>query len=116
MLKTDSAPQHGDWDKLLLLVGRAMPGIEQKLMSADQTMLLIYPGLLARYGQMELLSRLSQKVGRRDGIPGMWLLIPNENQALVDGRPVPLIGPGQKARIPESWLQNIHRATKETPA
>ena len=116
VLKTDSAPQHGDWDKLLLLVGRAMPGIEQKLMSADQTMLLIYPGLLARYGQMELLSRLSQKVGRRDGIPGMWLLIPNENQALVDGRPVPLIGPGQKARIPESWLQNIHRATKETPA
>lgn len=116
VLKTDAAPQNGDWDKLMLLVGRAMPGIEQKLTSSDQTMLLIYPGLLARYGQMELLSRLSQKVGRRDGIPGIWLLLPNENQALVDGRPVPLISPGQKARIPESWLQNEHRSRTASAA
>ena len=72
-------------------------------------MLLIYPGLLARYDQMDLLSRLSQKVGRRDGIPGLWLLLPGDHQALIDGKAVPLLGPGQKALIPESWLQNLHR-------
>ena len=110
VLKTDATPHQGDWDKLMLLVGRAMPAIEQKLLAAEQTMLLIHPGLLARYEQMGLLSRLSQKVGRRDGIPGLWLLLPNEHQALLDGQAVPLIGPGQKARIPESWLQNVHRS------
>jgi serine/threonine protein kinase len=105
VLKTDAAPRDRDWDKLLMLVGRAMPAVEQRLLAAKQTMLVIYAGLLARYEQMGLLSRLSEKVGRRDGIPGLWLLLPNPHEALVDGKPVPLIGPGQRARIPDSWLQ-----------
>lgn len=50
-----------------------------------------------------------EKVGRRDSIPGLWLLLPGDNQALIDGKPVPLMGPGQKARIPASWLKNMHR-------
>lgn len=110
VLQTDTKPKHGDWDKLMMLVGRAMPGVEQQLMAADKTMLVVYSGLLARYDQMELLSRLSQKVGRDDGIPGLWLLLPGDKQAMIDGKPVPLIGPGQRTRIPESWLQNLHRA------
>jgi len=110
VLQTDTQPQSGDWDKLMMLVGRAMPIVQRQLEAAEKTMLLIYPGLLARYGQMDLLSHLSQKVGRKDGIPGLWLLLPGDNQALIDGKPVPLIGPGQKTRIPESWLQNLHRA------
>lgn len=110
VLQTDTRPKEGDWDRMMMLVGRSMPSIEKELLSSDQTMLVVYPGLLARYDQMELLSRLSQKVGRTDGIPGLWLLIPGDNQAMIDGKPVPLIGPGQRARIPESWLQNLHRA------
>ena len=39
-----------------LLVGRAMPAVEKRLAEADKTMLVIYAGLLARYGQMDLLS------------------------------------------------------------
>jgi hypothetical protein len=111
VLKTDAIPQGGDWDKLMMLVGRAMPAVEERLLAAERTMLLIYPGLLARYDQMDLLSRLSQKVGRRDGIPGLWLLLPGDHQALIDGKAVPLLGPGQRAGIPESWLQNIHRGS-----
>ena len=110
VLKTDATPQAGDWDKLMLLVGRAMPAVEERLLKAERTMLLIYPGLLARYDQMDLLSRLSQKVGRRDGIPGLWLLLPGDHQAMIDGKAVPLLGPGQRACIPESWLQNVHRS------
>ncbi len=94
----------------MTLVQRAMPLVEQRLLAAQSTMLVIYAGLLARYEQMDLLNRLSEKVGRRDGIPGLWLLIPNPHLALLDGKPVPLIGPGQQARIPDSWLQNVHRA------
>src|SRR5687768_13919804 len=50
------------------------------------------------------------EVGRSDGIPGMWLLLPGDLVALIDGKAVPLIGPGQRAQIPESWLMNTHRA------
>ncbi len=55
VLQTDAVPQQGDWDKLMLLVGRAMPIVEAQLALADQTILLIYGGLLARYDQMTLL-------------------------------------------------------------
>ena len=113
VLQTDTKPKHGDWDKLMMLVGRAMPTVEKQLMNTDKTMLVVYPGLLARYDQMDLLSRLSQKVGRTDGIPGLWLLLPGDKQAMIDGKPVPLIGPGQRTRIPESWLQNLHRGVAE---
>jgi serine/threonine protein kinase len=110
VLKTDATPHAGDWDKLMLLVGRAMPAVEERLLQAERTMLVIYPGILARYDQMDMLSRLSQKVGRRDGIPGLWLLLPGDRLAMIDGKAVPLLGPGQRACVPESWLENRHRA------
>ena len=109
VLRTDAKPGEGDWDKLMLLIGRAMPKIEEQLMAADKTMLIVYPGLLARYDQMTLLERLREKVGRRDGIPGAWLLIPGDQQAMMDGKPIPLISPGQRTRVPLSWIQNVHR-------
>ncbi|MFN9295315.1 MAG: hypothetical protein ACK6EB_45150, partial [Planctomyces sp.] len=96
VLKTDTVPQGPDWDKLLLLVARAMPAVEQRLRSADRKLLVIYPGLLARYDQMDLLARLSQEVGRANGIPGLWLLLPGDQQPLLDGRAVPLINPAQR--------------------
>lgn len=111
VLKTDAAPNQGDWDKLLMLVGRAMPAVEARLLQAKQTMLVLYAGLLARYGQMDFLSRLSQKVGRQNGIPGLWLLLAGE-QPLLDGKSVPLIGPGQRARIPQSWIRAGLRETE----
>jgi hypothetical protein len=73
-------------------------------------MLVVYTGLLARYDQMTLLARLRDKVGRRDGIPGLWLLIPGDGQAMLDGKAVPLISPAQRTRVPESWLKNVHRS------
>lgn len=110
VLKTDATPQQGDWDKLMLLVGRAMPLVEAQLIADDKTILLIYAGLLARYDQMILLERLRDKVGRADGIPGLWLLIPGEQQAVMDSKAVPILSPAQRSRIPESWLENRHRA------
>jgi hypothetical protein len=110
VLKTDTTPYQGDWDKLMLLVGRAMPLVEAQLATADQTVLLIYTGLLARYDQMTLLERLRERIGRTDGIPGLWLLTPGDQQAVIDGKAIPLLSPAQRARIPESWLENRHRA------
>ena len=52
-----------------------------------RTILLTYPGLLARYDQMALPACLREKVGRKDGIPGLWLLIPGDTQPLLDAKP-----------------------------
>jgi serine/threonine protein kinase len=110
VIKTDATPSNGDWDKLMRLVRLTMPRIEEQLSKADKPMLMVYAGLLARYDQMAVLERLRDKVGRRDGIRGLWLLIPGDQHAVIDGKAVPIISPGQRARIPESWLQNVHRA------
>lgn len=110
VLKTDISPGEGDWDKLVALIRRAMPEIEKKLSEPGRTLLITYPSMLARYDQMSLLERLRDKVGRRDGIHGLWLLIAGDQQVMLNGRALPIIGPGQRVRIPESWLHNIHRA------
>lgn len=110
VLQTDATPQSGDWDKLMLLVGRAMPIVEAKLAAMDQTVLLIYGSLLARYDQMTMLERLRDRMGRPGGIGGLWLLIPGDQQAVMEGKAVPILSPGQRSRIPESWLGNRHRA------
>lgn len=46
-----------------------------------------------------------------------WLLhveavaLPGDQQAVMDGKAVPILSPGQRSRIPESWIENRHRAT-----
>jgi hypothetical protein len=57
---------------------------------------------------MTLLERLREKVGREDGIPGLWILLPNEQQAMIDGKAVPLLSPGQRAKITDEGLENKH--------
>jgi hypothetical protein len=109
VLRTDAAPHNGDWKKLMLLVGRAMPRVEETLSAAGSTVLLIYPGLLARYDQLDLLERLRDRVGRGERPKGLWLLLPNQ-QPLIDGKAVPLLSPAQLVRVPESWIENRHRA------
>jgi serine/threonine protein kinase len=110
VLQTDAAPGRCDWDKLLMLVRRAMPLVEKNLASTQKTVLMTYAGMLARYDQMDLLERLRDRVGRRDGISGLWLLIPGDQQALLEGKAIPILAAGQRARIPDSWLRNEHRA------
>jgi hypothetical protein len=105
VLKTDSTPHEGDWDRLMLLVRRTMPLIEEQLTKADKPMLMVYASLLARYDQMALLERLRDKVGRRDGIPGLWVLIPGDQHAVMDGKALPIISAGQRVRIPERWIK-----------
>jgi serine/threonine protein kinase len=111
VLRADSKRSPGDWEKLKLLVGRAIPLVEARLLAVERPVLLVYAGLLARYERMDLLERLRDKVGRRDGIPGLWVLIPADHHALLDGKAVPIIGPGQRARIPEGWAQTYGQAT-----
>ncbi|HJT78703.1 MAG TPA: BREX system serine/threonine kinase PglW, partial [Gemmataceae bacterium] len=115
VLRTDATPHNGDWKRLMLLVDRAMPRVEQQLSSADATVLLVHPGLLARYDRLDLLERLRDRVGRPDGPKGLWLLLPAQ-QPLIDGKAVPLLSPAQRIHVPESWIMNEHRAARKTEA
>jgi len=113
ILKADAVPGNEDWNRLMVLVRRAVPRVEATVMAAEKTVLMVFPGLLARYEQMDLLARVREKIGRPDGVPGLWMLIPSDAQTslpVMDGKAVPVIGPAEWARIPESWLRNLHRS------
>lgn len=107
-----------DWLNLQMLVKRAVSAVKASLESAERTVLLMHPGLLARYDQLSLLEGLRDRVGRPapasgTRLHGLWVLVVGDDQQtlpVVDGRPVPVLTPGEWARIPVSWLQNAHRA------
>ena len=138
VVDTDAIPGEGNWDKFMVLVKRAMPQIEEFLdcgswfLAEDgkaanshdaenkqprtknqepENILLTYVGMLARYDQMALLDRLRERVERGESLRSCWILLPGDQQAMIEGRTVPIIGPGQRARIPESWLRNVHRGS-----
>src|SRR6185503_13629102 len=49
VVNADAHPGDDRWDKLMVLVKRAMPLVEQKLHAVKKPMLVIHAGLLARY-------------------------------------------------------------------
>ncbi|MEZ6051275.1 MAG: hypothetical protein R3C02_07805 [Planctomycetaceae bacterium] len=57
--------------------------------------------------EMDLLSRLSQRSAASAVSPTV-VTLPGDNQAMIDGKPVPLTGPGQRTRILRAGFQNLH--------
>lgn len=125
VLSADNAePATPDWQRLVDLVGEAMPAVEKDIRAAATigasgtpgvTVLLTYPGMLGRYKQTAMLSNLQAAVGTSGGMHGAWLLLPTDQQNLptIDtpwgSVSVPIIN-GQHRRVPSSWLSNVHRA------
>lgn len=114
VLKVDNASPHStDWRRLHMLVRQAIPGVEQALLQAEKPVLLVYPGLLARYDQMQLLETLRDACTQRHDVPGYIVLVVSDAQRplpVLDGKPIPVILASEWARIPEAWLANAHRA------
>jgi hypothetical protein len=57
-------PDGPDWRNLQVIVLRALPAVEEALMRSDRPILVRYPGLLARYGRLDLLASLRARAGR----------------------------------------------------
>jgi serine/threonine protein kinase len=114
VLKADGAPHDSaDWKNLQMLVERCLPSVSGGLRSPDRTKLLVHPGLLARYDRMEVLGDLASDVGRSDGIYGLWVLVPLNEQSprpTLNHKAVPLSNPAQHIRLNQAWLANKHRA------
>jgi serine/threonine protein kinase len=119
VLQADAAaPQSPDWRRLQTLIRRAMPAVEQTLLTADGPVLLVYPGLLARYDQIQLLERLRDACIQRRDAPGFIVLVATDAQRhmpVLDGKPIPVILTSEWARIPEAWLENVHRGGRQLP-
>lgn len=114
VLAADSAARDStDWRNLQYLVERALPKVERRLRGVRKTCLALHPGLLARYGHMNLIASLAADIGRAGGPGGLWVLAPaNDSHTLptVSGVPIPVTSPNQHTRLTIHWLRNEHRA------
>lgn len=112
ILEADGEPLDSrDWGNLMALVKLATPRVETQITAERGTVLLTDPGLLARYGRMDLISRLQEQTLRPEGLFGLWMLIPSDDQnegPAIHGEAVPVITPGQWARIPDGWIHGLH--------
>ncbi len=116
ILRADGAAHDSrDWANLQRLVQRTLPGLRDRLLGSADPVLLTSPGLLARYGLMSLVSELEAQVGRPGCTPALWLLLPTRRQGLpmLDGVPVPLVHTSAAVEVPQSWIENRHRALSE---
>ncbi len=104
-----------DWRNLVHLAREAVGTVTNRLLEREAGVLLVHAGLLARYDQMRALERLRDESGRPEKCPCVWVLVPQDAQTdlpTLDGKEIPLISPGQRARVPEPWLENIHRGER----
>ena len=107
VIETDARPYEGDWDKLLLLVDRALILVNEQLAASDRTILLSHVGMLARYDRLNWVEHWRDRVGSE--IAGLWVLVPGD-RPFINGKAIPLMSPSQKTTMPKSWLENRHRA------
>jgi serine/threonine protein kinase len=116
---TDRAgPDGPDWPLLLELVRQAADGVVDDLLKRrEQTLVLAWPGVLARYGLSGALRRIVDGAERGDA-PAILLVVPSHADGTapsINGRlPVPAPLPSQRLVMPDAWLANAHKAA-ETP-
>jgi len=112
-------PASQDWKNLLHLIGRAGPKITARLAQRREHLLLVNPGMIARYDLMAILETLRDKVGHDAPCPALWVLVATDGQnemPILDHAEIPLITPGQRAKVSESWIDNVHRGRTEKTA
>lgn len=108
ILRADQAPPGSrDADNLRTLFRLCQAEIETALDHSPRTLLVVNPGLLARYDQITMLDTLRERCARTGGtLHGAWLLVPGDRDMLptLNNRPIPILGPSQHVHIPSAWL------------
>jgi len=111
VLRADATGPGGqDWEKLRRLGESAVQVVANKLRQRTSSTLVLYPGLLARYGQLSILGALQDRLGDRS----LWVLVGSDRQVAsptADGHAIPA-RPTQWAWVPPKWLDNDFRKFK----
>ncbi|KYF54135.1 hypothetical protein BE08_02780 [Sorangium cellulosum] len=107
-------PEGPDWPLLVELVRRATDRVVDGLLARrEPTLVLAWPGALARYGLAGALQRIVDGAERGDA-PAILLVVPSHADGIapsINGRlPVPAPLPSQRLVVPDAWLANAHRA------
>jgi hypothetical protein len=107
-------PQGTHWPLLLKLVQAAAGSMMEEILGQRiEPQVLVHPGALARYGLARELDLLVQRAEAEDGA-AILLVLPCHDDgsppSINNRLPVPAPLPGQRLRVPRSWLENKHRA------
>jgi len=89
VLAADAVPGSDDWNKLMVLVRRAVRRSKRRSVRRRKPYSWSSQAF-AHYEQMDVLTRVREKIGRLGGIPGLWMLIPADQQSplpVIDGKP-----------------------------
>lgn len=113
-----TGPDGPDWPLLVELVRQATDRVVDELLHRrEPTLVLAWPGALARYGLAGALLRIVDGAERGDA-PAVLLVVPAHADGTapsINGRlPVPAPLPSQRLVMPDAWLANAHKA-EETP-
>jgi serine/threonine protein kinase len=107
-----------DHTNLRILTREAAARVEDRLAHAGQRVLAWNPGVLARYGELDIIDRLRDAAGRVDsGLRTLWLVVfgsTADARPTIDGEPVPVIGRSEWVDVTDSWLANAHRGRAAT--
>jgi hypothetical protein len=92
--------------RLASLAADALADVETAIRVASRPVLLINPGLLARYRQTAFIDRLRESPG-----PGVWLLVAGQDRhkPMIDSIAVPLLSPNHWGRLNRYWIKNQQR-------
>jgi serine/threonine protein kinase len=108
ILRADSAPRESrDAQNLQKLAKNAAQVVADRLRQRREPTLLLFPGLLARYGQLGILDEMQDALGDTS----LWVLVGSEargNPPSSEKQTIPA-RPSQWAWIPEKWLDNHFR-------
>jgi serine/threonine protein kinase len=111
LVAADAAdPDSTWWSRLLTLVRRAVPRLEQRLRTADEVVVAVSLGLLARYERLDVIERLREQVTREasdDPLQALVVVVPGHDphaRPTVDGTPVPVLTANQHGHVPRAWL------------
>lgn len=107
------APGDPNVGRLRQLVALAWPQVEARILQATEPLVLVHPGLLARFERMDLLDRLRDLAGTRQGPPGVWIVVPGDRQRelpAIDGATIPTINPSERVHVPRGWTPSTTRA------
>ena len=114
VLRADSAAEGGrDAQNLRKLAEKAAQTVADLLRQRRESTLLLFPGLLARYGQLRILDEMQDSLGTTS----LWVLVGSEgrgNPPSSEKQTIPA-RPSQWAWIPEKWLDNDFRKYRTEP-
>jgi hypothetical protein len=113
LLLADNEQGERGWTILGQVVGQALPEVTEKLLAREGLITLEGVGLLARYGRIDVLATLRDRLTRGTEpavLAGLVLVVPGSDphaRPSIDGEAIPVITANQWGHIPSTWLRSF---------